>query len=245
MKNQKYEEHLKIGSIYVFSTDKKDIYKCGRTKNIQKRKSGLQTNCVEDLELLYEYKTSNDVLLESIIHDILKNYRSNSNREHFWCNLDYIKMIIHIAGPVLDTLKSSFQYISKDELLEKIYEKMKELSELKKSNDLLNEIKEESMEQSPVIEPFKGEETNELYDIKLTEIVNNKNKYKDKYKDKYKEYYKRYKERKKEYYNENKDKIQEKQKERYKERKNNILIETTFVKQKLLRETKLPETKIT
>ena len=39
LKNQKYEEHLKIGSIYVFSTDKKDIYKCGRTKNIQKRKS--------------------------------------------------------------------------------------------------------------------------------------------------------------------------------------------------------------
>ena len=80
----------------------------------------MQTNCVEDLELLYEYKTSNDVLLESIIHDILKNYRSNSNREHFWCNLDYIKMIIHIAGTVLDTLKSSFQYISKDELLNKI-----------------------------------------------------------------------------------------------------------------------------
>ena len=26
LKNQKYEEHLKIGSIYVFSTDKNDIY---------------------------------------------------------------------------------------------------------------------------------------------------------------------------------------------------------------------------
>ena len=29
--NQKYEEHQKVGSIYIFTTDKPNHYKCGRT----------------------------------------------------------------------------------------------------------------------------------------------------------------------------------------------------------------------
>ena len=122
--NQKYEEHAKVGSIYIFSTDKPDYFKCGRTNSTIKRKAALQTAQVEDIQLLYEYKTSNDVLLESIVHDILINYRSKSNREHFWCKLDYMKNIIDIAGNVLDILKSTFQHITTKEILDKINEKL-------------------------------------------------------------------------------------------------------------------------
>jgi hypothetical protein len=136
IKQLTYEEADKIGSIYLLSTDKPNITKCGRTKSILKRKSALQTAQVEDIEVLYEYKTSDDVLLESIIHKILNRYRLN--REHFMCNIDYMKLIINTAGNVLDILNSSFEYISKEELLTRIYNKLelnKYITELIEENN--------------------------------------------------------------------------------------------------------------
>ena len=43
---------------------------------------------------------------------------------HFWCNIDYIKTIIEISGKTLDVLKSSYEYISKEELLNILYDKL-------------------------------------------------------------------------------------------------------------------------
>jgi hypothetical protein len=121
IKEMKYDEAIKVGSIYLLTTDKPNIIKCGRTKNsINKRVSSLQTGAVDDITILYEYKTSDDVLLESIVHNILGRYRLNSNREHFSCNVEYMKDIIDIIGGTLDILKSTYEYISKDEIIEKI-----------------------------------------------------------------------------------------------------------------------------
>ena len=120
MKNKKYEEAEKTGSIYIFTTDKPEFSKCGRAKCSIKRKAQLQTALVDEIKELYSYNTCNDVLLESIIHDIFSGYRSKSNREHFWCNVEYMKTIIDIIGNTYDILKSSYEYISRDELLIKI-----------------------------------------------------------------------------------------------------------------------------
>ena len=79
---------------------------------------------MDEIILLYEYKTTNDILLESLVHDILKKYKSNSNREHFWCQLNYLKNVIDITGNMLDVLKSSFQYITRTELLERLRERL-------------------------------------------------------------------------------------------------------------------------
>jgi hypothetical protein len=79
IKEMKYDEAIKVGSIYLLSTDKPNIIKCGRTKNsIDKRVSSLQTGAVDDITILYEYKTSDDRLLELIVHNILRRYRLNS-----------------------------------------------------------------------------------------------------------------------------------------------------------------------
>ena len=125
IKNQTYEEINKSEYIYVFSTDKDNIYKCGRTKEINKRKDQLQTACVDDIIELFKYETSNNKILESIIHYILQNYRCHSNREHFRCNINYIKLIINVSGIFLDTLKSTYEYITFNELLDKLYTKLK------------------------------------------------------------------------------------------------------------------------
>ena len=95
--------------------------KVGKTKDIvQKRVKGLQTGNVEDIQVLLDYRTSNPDVLERMVHYVLDRYRCNSNREFFDCNVDYIKMVINVAGKTLDTLKSTYQHISEDQLLEKL-----------------------------------------------------------------------------------------------------------------------------
>jgi hypothetical protein len=125
IKQLKYEESDKLGSIYILTTDKPNIVKCGRTRCMTKRKNDLQIAQVDDIKVLYEYKTSDDVLLETIVHKILNRYKLN--REHFTCDVEYMKSIINIAGSTLDILNSTFEYISKDEILDKIYDKFKQI----------------------------------------------------------------------------------------------------------------------
>ena len=120
-KSRTYEEIDKTACVYIMSTDKNGIYKCGKTKySAEKRKAKLQTGCVDTIKVLFEYKTSNDTLLESILHYIFDRYRTNSNREHFECDLEYMKMIIEYMGKMIDTCKSSFQTISREEFVEKV-----------------------------------------------------------------------------------------------------------------------------
>jgi prophage antirepressor-like protein len=117
-KHTDYEPVEKNGHVYVISTDKQGVYKIGRSRNTKERVKSIQTNNVEDLRIEFDFLTSNDKLLEESIHYVLDRYRSNSNREHFWCNKDYIVMVIKLLGNVIDTLKSSYDTISQDKLLE-------------------------------------------------------------------------------------------------------------------------------
>jgi phage anti-repressor protein/transcription termination factor NusB len=118
---RKYEEIEKSGHIYILSTDKHDFHKCGKTKGtVKKRIQGLQTGCVDDIQILYDFNCSNEDVLEKVVHYILGHYRSNSNREHFTCNIQHTKKILDICGIVIDTCKSSFEAITQEELIEKI-----------------------------------------------------------------------------------------------------------------------------
>ena len=128
LKNLKYEEINKDEFVYIFSTDKPNIYKCGKSKKPSQRKDSLQTGNVDDIFTFDTYPTSNNDLLEKIIHNVLDSYRCKSGREHFFCNWKYIQLITHIAGCFLDTLKSTYESISKDELLNIIQNKLSNIS---------------------------------------------------------------------------------------------------------------------
>jgi len=129
-KEKTYEEIEKTGHIYVIKTD--GGTKVGKTKDtVNKRIRGLQTGNVNNIEILLDFKTSNPDLLEKCAHYILDRYRCNSNREFFDCDINYTKTIVEICGNVIDTLKSTYQHISKDELVEKL-----------KSNGIKIEIEE-------------------------------------------------------------------------------------------------------
>ena len=117
-KEKTYEEIQKTGHIYVIKTD--GGYKVGKTKDVNSRIKGLQTGNVNNIEVILDFKTSNSDLLERIVHYLLDRYRCNSNREFFDCDIEYIKLIIKIVGDTIDTLKSTYQHISKEELINKL-----------------------------------------------------------------------------------------------------------------------------
>jgi peptide methionine sulfoxide reductase MsrA len=121
-----YDEIEKPGHVYVLETD--GGIKVGKTKDpVKKRVKNLQTGNVNDIKILFDYQTCNQDLLEKYVHYILQRYRCNSNREFFDCNVEYIINVIRIAGNVLDTLKSSFENISNDEIFEKMSSKLSEI----------------------------------------------------------------------------------------------------------------------
>lgn len=120
-KEKTFEQTPLDQTIYVMSTDKDNVFKIGKTnQHTKSRKSQLQTACVEDINILYEFQTSNSKLLEELVHYSLHKYRSHSGREHFFCNLDFIKMTINICGKFINTIGSIYQSISKEELIQKL-----------------------------------------------------------------------------------------------------------------------------
>ena len=78
----KLKQLNKKGFVYILSTDKANIYKCGKAINVINRKNNLQTGIVDNIEILYTFKCINASLLENIVHIILNKYRC-SKREHF------------------------------------------------------------------------------------------------------------------------------------------------------------------
>jgi phage anti-repressor protein len=119
-KEKIYEEIDKTGHIYVIKTD--GGTKVGKTKDVAKRIKGLQTANNKEIEVLIDFKTSNPDLLEKTVHYILERYRCNSNREFFDCNVEFIKTVVEISGKVMDTLKSCYQQITKEQILNKLSE---------------------------------------------------------------------------------------------------------------------------
>jgi prophage antirepressor-like protein len=118
-KEKTYEEIEKTGHLYVIKTD--GGTKVGKTKDcVSKRIKGLQTGNVNNIEIILDFPTSNPDLLEKCVHYILDRYRCNSNREFFDCDVSYIKTIVDVCGTVIDTLKSTYQHISKEELVDKL-----------------------------------------------------------------------------------------------------------------------------
>lgn len=92
--------------VCILSTNKEGVYKvCSINKisNIDVVKTLIMETC-------------NDALLEEGVHYILDRYKCNSNREHFRCDLSYIKMVTEVLCNLLNLVKSSDQNVSSDEL---------------------------------------------------------------------------------------------------------------------------------
>ena len=113
-----YEEINTPESIYIHSDTEEGVYKIGFSGNITQRNNASQTYSSTKVEKLFEFKTYNMRLLEKIIHNILHKYKVRN--EFYKCNLEYIKNIITIVGNTINTLKSTYESITYEEIIEKL-----------------------------------------------------------------------------------------------------------------------------
>jgi hypothetical protein len=102
-------------------TDAHGAYKVGKTKgDVSKRIKGLQTANVDDIEIMFKFRTSNPDLVEKMVHVVLDQYRCN-NREFFECKLDFIKIVTEISCKMFDTLVSMYDNITENEVYNRLY----------------------------------------------------------------------------------------------------------------------------
>lgn len=142
LKDKTYEEIIKNGHVYIIKCD--GGIKVGKTKlPVNKRIKGLQTGNVDDIEILFDCETNNADLLERCVHDILYKYRCKSNREFFDCDVEYIKMIIEYTNTTFNTMKSTYQNITKEELYHKYTSKIEEIKEKYNIEEYEEEIDED------------------------------------------------------------------------------------------------------
>ena len=175
-----YDEIEKTGHVYVLETD--GGIKVGKTKDtVQKRIKNLQTGNVNDIKILYDYHTCNQDLLERYVHFILQRYRCNSNREFFDCNVEYIINVIRIAGNVLDTLKSSFETITEEEMFEKMSKKLNTRVPIEQiqTNESEQEVTSESENTHSVdpMDPMDPMDSEDSVDSIISEIISEESEF--------------------------------------------------------------------
>ena len=119
-KEPSYQELPLEETVYCFSTDIENVYKIGKTTTKSStRKSGTQTPCVLDIQILYEVKTIDCDILEKLVHYSLNKYRL-SKREHFTSRLEHIKFVMDKCAKFVNTIGCVRQNITEKEFTEKL-----------------------------------------------------------------------------------------------------------------------------
>jgi phage anti-repressor protein len=127
IKQRVYEEVVKLDRVYINQEASEigtDRHKVGKTFYEKKREGQLRTGAAQGSEMVYVRETSNAVIIENIVAVALKRY--HIAREHYQCRLDHTRAIIDIACTVVDTLTSSYEFIGRDELFQKVIDTLHE-----------------------------------------------------------------------------------------------------------------------
>ncbi len=99
-------------------------HKIGKAIDDSKREATLNTALADGAKMVYVLEVSNGKLVEDIAKHALKRY--HHAREHYNCKLDHTCDVYDIAGTVVDTLASSYEFITRDELFDKVVERLEE-----------------------------------------------------------------------------------------------------------------------
>lgn len=145
-KTNKYE----LGdSVYIFHStteDNKDVYKIGKTKNLNVRERAHKTASFKGV--LLQVKCVDSTLLERSVHFLLDKYRIVSNREWFDVSFTTMKNAIYYAKLVLET-NINFEV---DELIKKTQLFAEDIKVKPKKNKNKNKIVQKYTTNTPEFE---------------------------------------------------------------------------------------------
>jgi hypothetical protein len=97
-----------------------DKHKIGKTIDDSKRESTLNTGSADGIRLVYTRDVSNTKLVEDVAKHALRRY--HHAREHYCCRLEHSMDVYDIAGIVVDILASSYEFIERGDLIDRVIE---------------------------------------------------------------------------------------------------------------------------
>ena len=95
-----------------------DRHKVGITIDEKKRQSQLNTGSAQGSKMIFRVSTNNAKLVETIAAHVLRRY--HCGREHYNCRVEHTIDVIRVAAAVCDTLASTYEHITTEELYERV-----------------------------------------------------------------------------------------------------------------------------
>lgn len=101
-KQKKMKSKIESNEGYVYiikaSINHNDMFKVGHSQNLIKRLRTYQTGKLEDVEVVFLYKSNDHEAVEKCVKSLVQKHRLNSNSEIYHLNLDMLKTIINGCG---------------------------------------------------------------------------------------------------------------------------------------------------
>ena len=93
-----------VGYIYVVkaSRRRRNAYKIGQTRNLNKRLSTYQTGNLEKIEVIFKWRTDRLQSVEKCVKQSLQEFRLRKYNEIYEANIDMIKKIIETCNSLQD-----------------------------------------------------------------------------------------------------------------------------------------------
>lgn len=97
LKPKSSQKSLQAGYIYVLraSSDMDSMYKIGRTKDLKKRLATYQTGRLDEVEVVYKFRTDNLKGVEDCVKLALKDVRPRKFKEIYKVDLNIIKQVVN------------------------------------------------------------------------------------------------------------------------------------------------------
>ncbi|KAJ3063465.1 hypothetical protein HK102_008465, partial [Quaeritorhiza haematococci] len=123
MKTKLYEDVSRDEHVYVMKESAElhnHKHKVGKTINLPNRKSNMETSHASPVDFVHHVATSNATIVEHTVHYVLQRY--HHSKEFFNCEMKHSINMIDFLAAVIDTLKGCYEFISREEIAEKLHE---------------------------------------------------------------------------------------------------------------------------
>ena len=128
-----YEELPKLDHVYINKEAAElasDAHKIGKAIDAKKRESQFNTGSAQGSRMIYKRPTVNAKIVEDIVKVVQRRYHITSmgGVEHYNNRVEHSVDVIDIAATVVDTLASSYEYMTRTALLDKVVANLGTLS---------------------------------------------------------------------------------------------------------------------